>query len=296
MKKTSLIIGAICLLSNFVFADERITVAITIVPQKYFVERIAGERVEIIVMVPPGSDYHAYEPTARQMRALTRSRLYFSIGGEFEQVWLPRFQRTAPRLRIVATDEGIEKISMDGGACCPAGHHHHHVHEHGESDPHIWLSPRLVKHQARIIRDALIDADPEHEQYYRKRCELFIEELKALDEELRALFDELPEHRPFMVYHPTYGYLAHDYGLEQIPIEVRGREPTLRELRDVMARAKEEGLSKIFTQPQYSRRTAEQVAQAIGGEVVVTDPLAENWRENLLDIAREIHESLHERQ
>jgi len=273
---------------------ERIPVVVTIMPQRYFVERLAGDRVEITVMVPPGRDYHAYEPTAQQMRSLTRSRLYFTLGGEFEQVWLPRFQRSAPALRVVATDEGIEKIPVTGQGCGPGctGHHHGHAQDANDEDPHIWLSPRLVKHQAGIIRDALAGIDPDHAAQYRARYDVFAAELDALDAELRALFEPLPAERPFMVFHPTYGYFARDYGLEQIPIEVQGREPTLRELQEVLARARAEGIRTVFTQPQYSRQTAQRVAQAIGGEVAMTDPMAANWAENLREIGMKIHASL----
>jgi zinc transport system substrate-binding protein len=281
-----------------VFAAERIPVAVTLLPQQYFVERVGGDRVEVTVIVPPGADAHTYEPKPRQMAALAKARAYFAVGDPFEDVWLAKLKGVNRDMTVVHTDAGIEKLPMEvhdehaeAHGHAPGGAEEQHEggrHEEGLHDPHIWLSPPLVKIQARHIRDGLIALDGANRAAYEEGFRRFSAELDALDAELRALFKDLGTGREFMIFHPAWGYFAQAYGLVQVPVEAQGKSPRPAQLAALIDHARRRGIKAIFVQPQRSTRAAETIAQAIGGAVVVADDLAPDWAENLRRVARQV--------
>ncbi|NWF79405.1 MAG: zinc ABC transporter substrate-binding protein [Chloroflexi bacterium] len=245
-------------------------VMVSILPQKYFVERVGGDRVEVAVMVEPGASPATYEPKPEQLTALSQAKAYFSIGVPFEQAWLERIQSANPAMLLVDTAAGIERMPMGAG---------------GENrDPHIWLSPTLVKTQAQTIADALAQIDPEYATAYQSRLDGFHADIDTLDAGIRQTLDGVSQ-RKFMVFHPSWGYFARDYGLEQIPIEIGGQEPSAAELAALIERAQAEQIKVIFAQPQFSTRDAETIASQIGGEVLLIDPLNPDWLGNLQTVA-----------
>jgi zinc transport system substrate-binding protein len=245
-------------------------VTVSILPQKYFVERIGGERVDVNVMVPPGASPATYEPKPEQLTALGKAAAYLSIGVPFENAWLDKIASANSEMRMVDTTRGIEKVGQD---------------------PHIWLSPTLVKTQAQTIYEVLAQFDPTHEAEYEINLDSFIADIDALDADIRKTLARV-ENRKFMVFHPSWGYFARDYGLEMIPIEVGGQEPSAAELAGLITTAKEEGIKVIFAQPEFSTRDAETIAREISGEVLLISPLAPNWLDNLRQVAETFAEVL----
>jgi zinc transport system substrate-binding protein len=148
-----------------------------------------------------------------------------------------------------------------------------------------------AKQQAETIAAALQEADPSHAEDYERNLKAFQERLQALHEDIAEQLADL-EHRRFLVYHPAWGYFADAYGLEQVPIEIEGKEPTARQLAQIIDYAKEQGIQAIFVQQQFSRKTGQAIASAIGGEVIAIDPLARNYFENLRTIAQRLAEAL----
>ena len=248
-------------------------VTVSILPQRYFVERVGGEYVAVNVMVEPGASPATYEPQPEQLRALSVADVYFSIGVPFENAWLERFASVNEELLIVDTTQGIERQGDP---------------EH--PDPHIWLSPALVKVQAQTIYETLAQLDPEHQETYRANLESFLADIDALDADIRETLAGV-ENRKFMVFHPSWGYFARDYGLEQLPVEVGGQEPSAAELAALVAEAKQEGIKVIFAQPEFSTRSAETLANEIGGEVLLISPLAPDWLDNLRRVAEVLAEN-----
>jgi len=261
---------------------DKIKVFVSILPQAYFVERVGGDRVDISVMVGPGHSPATYEPIPKHMTELDKARLYFRIGVPFEDVWMMRISRANPRMKVIDTRRGIELRPIRAHYHNEGGQHHHD--STGMKDPHIWLSLRLVKVQAQNICNALISEDPAYRTYYENNLSAFEHDLDRLDGEIRSVFKN-SRTRKFMVFHPAWGYFAHDYGLEQIPVEVEGKEPSARALADLIKVAKKEGISVVFVQSQFSTRNAEAVARAIGGRVVGIDPLARDYLKNMRKIA-----------
>jgi len=268
-------------------------VTVSIVPQAYFVERIGGEHVAVQVMVEPGQSPHTYEPKPEQLVALSQSNVYFSIGVSFEDAWLERIAAASPGMLLVDTAACIERRHIEAHDHGDDDDDHEEDHEGENLDPHIWLSPRLVKIQARHMADALAELDPEHAQEYRDNLVAFEAEIDALDAEIRQQLAGLTSAK-FLVFHPSWGYFADEYGLEQVAIEVGGQEPSAAELAQLITLAREEGIRVVFAQPEFSTRSAEVIAEEIGGRVLLINPLALDWAENLREVARTVAEVLGE--
>ncbi|MBC8463935.1 MAG: zinc ABC transporter substrate-binding protein [Deltaproteobacteria bacterium] len=272
-------------------AVSRMPVFVSIAPQKYFVEKIGGDLVDIHTMVSPGASPATYEPKPRQMAALTKAKVYFAIGVPFENRWLPKIAAASPLMEVIHTDHGIVKIPMQ------PFHHRDSEKQHPKSstpkrlDPHIWLSPKRVKIQAQHILNTFIRIDSLHRSIYITQYHQFIRELEDLDAEIQQkLAGE--KGRQFMIFHPSWGYFAHEYGLEQIAVEIEGKDPKSAQLKALIQQAKSKGIKVIFMQRQFSAKSARMVARAIGGRVVFLDPLAPNWADNLRTTANAIKSGL----
>jgi zinc transport system substrate-binding protein len=263
---------------------EPLRVFVSVLPQKTFVEKVGGDRVQVEAMVQPGDSPHTYDPTPRQVAALARADLYVAIGGTFEDAWMGRIRGVNPKMQVLDTGEGIALRPIEAHADADGHGADGHDHEHGPSDPHLWTSPLLVKQMALRIRDSLSGLDPANAALYATNAAAFAAELDALDRDIRARLAGVAGSR-FMVYHPAWGYFADTYGLIQIPIEHEGKEPGPRALAALIDQARRDGVRLIFVQPQFSRKAAAQVAAAIGGRVEVVDNLAADYAANLRRVA-----------
>ncbi len=261
---------------------EPITVAVSILPQKYFVEKLAGDEVRVIVVVGPGQSPATYEPTPKQMAALTGADLYLSTGLPFERIWLPRIRQACEELQVVDTTHGIPRRAMVS----------HHGHDHdGERDPHLWTDPGLVARSLPALAEALGAANPAETEHYRKRAADFTAELEALDVEIHTLLAKAAG-KCFLVFHPSWGYFADAYELRQLSIEIEGKSPGARSLAATIDRARSEGVEAIFVQRQFAGGAARAVAEALNARLIQVDPLAEDYCENLRDTARAFAEAL----
>jgi zinc transport system substrate-binding protein len=294
------------------FAENKIPVFVSIVPQKFFVQQIGKDLVDVQAMVQPGTNPATYGPKPKQMADLSKTEIYFAIGVPFENAWLDKIASANPNMRVVHTERGIKKVAMD------VHHHHdehaeeHHEanhkkgehhgeashdardeehHEHAGLDPHIWLSPPLVKIQARTILAALQEVDPTHGSAYEANFNAFVAQIDQLDADLKKTFAGKTGLQ-FMVFHPAWGYFAHAYGLKQVPIEIEGKSPKPAQLKKLIEHARENGIKVIFVQPQFSTTSAELIAREIGGQVAFADPLAEDWMGNLRQVADKFQAAL----
>jgi zinc transport system substrate-binding protein len=261
---------------------DQLPVFVSIPPQKYFVQQIGMDLVKVQVMVAPGASPATYEPKPAQMTALARARIYFSIGVPFESAWLKKIAAANPKLMVVPTDHGIAKLTM-------ASHHHaeqktlfekEQDHPNGLTDPHIWTSPPLVMMQARSILIALQACDPANHALYETNYKHFIDDLIDLDAELRQILAG-KKGASFIVFHPSWGYFADAYELQQIAIEIEGKDPKPAQLQELIGRANEKNIKAVFVQPQFSSKNADVIAKAIGGRIIPADPLAADWAANL---------------
>jgi len=266
-------------------------VFVSIVPQKYFVEKLSGDLTDVSVMVQPGASPEFYEPKPRQMTALAQAGIYFAIGVPFEDVWLKRIEAANRQMLVVKTQEGIKKIPMATHFDAKEDARRGLGHDHGVLDPHVWLSPPLVIIQAGNILKGLQKRDPNHASLYEAHYKIFIKEIATLDSEIKEIFRGKEGNR-FMVFHPAWGYFARAYGLEQIPVEIEGKAPKAAQLHDLIVTAQKHGVKAIVSQPESSSRSAEVIARAIGGKVVLVSPLAPEWEKNLKEVAVKLKEAL----
>lgn len=283
---------------------EPLRVFVSVLPQKTFVEKIGKDHVDVRAMVRPGHNPHTYDPTPQQIAALSEATLYIRTGVPFEHAWMERIRSGNPEMQVLDAREGIELVDMEDHdhADLPQGEHdgkNGHVghqtgagyeverQEIGQSDPHVWTDPHLVKYMTGRIRDKLAELDPGNEQHYRRNYAAFAAELDALDRDIRLLLRDVAN-RKFMVFHPAWGYFARAYGLIQVPIENEGKEPGPRAMAALIEQARREQVKVIFVQPHFSSKSAEQVAQAIGGCVVAIDPLSADYADNLRKVAGQI--------
>jgi zinc transport system substrate-binding protein len=234
-------------------------------------------------LVQPGQDPHTFEPAPRQVVALSRARLFFEIGMPFESALLEKIQQSNQRLAMVDTTSGIEKHAM-GAPCGEDGHRHAEDANGGEPDPHVWLSPPLLKVMARNIAEALQQADPANARAYRTNLAALLARLDALHEKIDRLLAPY-RGRAFYVFHPGFGYFADAYGLQQVAVEAGGRSPTPKQLQALIEQARKDRIKVIFVQPQSPQQSAQVIADAIGGKVVAIDGLAGNVSEDIEDIA-----------
>lgn len=259
------------------FAD--VDLFVSVLPLKYFAERVGGKYVEVEVMVQPGHSPVTYEPTPRQMAALSIADAYVRVGVPFESFWMQYILKANPDLEIIDVRKGI-KLS-------PPGNTSLYLADHVGRDPHIWLDPALAGQIAHSIRDYLIRVDGVNSQYYRSHTEELLTEFEQLDADIRKLFANLKS-RKFLVFHPAWGYFAKAYGLEQIAVEYEGKEPGPRSLSTLLDLARREGIHTVFAQKQFSSKMVNTLATEINGRVIVLDPLAEDYFGSLIEAARAI--------
>lgn len=269
-------------------ANSRNIITVSIRPQKYIVEQIAGDKYSVSVLVPDGSGPETYEPTSRQLRELAQSKLYISTGLlDFEKSWLPEVQELYPDLIILNSSEGIELI--DGHSHDHSEGHEQGIHSlHAGVDPHIWLSFQTIKVQAKNIKASLSKTDPDNMLLYEQNYVSFVARLDSLDRTIRQQFSEVSGKVSFIIYHPSLGYYCRDYGVEQLAIEMDGKEPSASYIRELIDLSKENNITTVFYSDQFDKRSAETVASQLGIPLTPINPLAENVVENILDITRKV--------
>lgn len=286
-------------------AVDAMDITVSIPPQQYFLEKIGGDLVRVSVLVPGNNDPHTYEPKPQQLAALSEAEAYVLIGFGFEQPWLEKLKAANANMKLIDSAQGITPLEMeehDHSHGEEEGHddHSHDDHDHGSesekekakgavmvADPHIWLSPTLVKQQATTIAKGLAELDPDNREQYEANLAAFLAELEQLNQELGQILQPLPQ-RKFIVFHPSWAYFARDYNLVQIPIEVEGQEPSAQELKQLIDTAKENNLTMVFGETQFSTKSSEAIAAEIGAGVELLDPLAADWSSNLKAVAQKI--------
>ncbi len=264
--------------------SEKDLVTVSILPQKYIVEKIAGDLVDVQVLVPPGASPSTYSLVPSQMKDLSRSKVWLRIGKiGFEDAWHEKIEQGNPDLKVFDTSRMAEWIAAEEEV------HGDHVHLHG-IDPHIWMSPEEVEQIAELTYQALADLYPDKSAAFNTNFEAFRSEIDVLDEDLIRQFDGL-ENRKFIIFHPALTYLARDYGLEQVSLEIDGKEPSAKHMSQLVKTAKDEGIRVVFIQKEFDQENARQLAEELDGEVVQIDPLNENWEEQIREIAEKLIEA-----
>ncbi len=254
---------------------DKLVVAVSVLPQAEFVEKIGGDKVRTVVMIPSGASVHTYEPTPSQLKDLSTAQVYVKAGSnlDFELAWMDDLMSVNSDMYVVNSSKGIRFRTMGEDE-------HEEENGHTGLDPHVWTSPQNAKIMVKNIYEGLVAVDPDNEATYKQNYDAYIDKLDEADAKLKTSLAG-KEGSSFIVYHPAWGYLADDYGLHEISIEVEGKEPSAQDMQKLIDTAKEKGIKVIFVQKGFSTASAETIAGQIGGEVVEVDPLAKDYIDNL---------------
>lgn len=260
--------------------NEKPVIVVTIEPQRYFTEAIAGDKFDVISIVPKGSSPETYDPTPQQLVSLGDSKAYLRIGYiGFEQVWMDRLIDNTPHIQIFDTSKDIDLILGEV--------HNHGDHQHaGGVEPHIWNSTNNALIIARNTYKALCQLDKENEAYYLNRYDSLCQRIMHTDSIIRKTLQQPGTAQSFMIYHPALSYFARDYGLQQISIEEGGKEPSPAHLKDLVDLCRQEDVRIIFIQPEFDRRNAEIIARETGTDIVPINPLSYDWEAEMLAVAQ----------
>lgn len=339
MKKSAAILLTFVLTTALVFlsgcgnttqTEGKPIIVVSILPQDYFVSRIAGDLFNINVMIPPGASPATYEPTPSQLTSLSKADLYLKMGYTgFEMAWMDKLSSSNKQMTIVNLSEGVDLIteatmhddSMEqnevhqhqSGEAHPDTDGHSDAdrhsemerdaqseghsetgdrgHHHGGIDPHTWLSPKNVKIIARNIHNALAAAYPDHSEMFAANLQEFLGELDSLDSSIEQQLRDLSS-RAFFTYHPSLSYFARDYNLEQYPLELGGKTPSAAHMKKLIDTGREQQIGVVFLQMQFDQKNAEVLAREIGAEIVQINPLDPEWYEQMLYIAGKLRENL----
>ena len=264
---------------------QTLNIVVSVAPQKYLLKKLTGDLAQVSVMVEPGQNPATWEPSARRMVQIANADVLFRIGVPFEEIWLPKLQQNFPELTIADSRQQIDMLPI-------AGYTHTTTHQHHEAiDPHIWLDPLRDIQMAENMTATLCEHDPANRQRYRQSLEELRREFTQLHHQITTMLQPYAGHH-FMVFHPSWGYFAQRYQLKQLAIELSGKEPRGAKLAEITALARRNNISAIFVQQQFSQKAASAIADQIGAQIIILDPLAEDLPHTLTTTAQQLQQTL----
>jgi zinc transport system substrate-binding protein len=257
-------------------------ITVSIPPFKYFIKEIGGEDFDVNIMVPAGANPHIYEPVPEQIANLRKSVAYISDGYlGFEMTWLDRFYETNRGMKKLSLGQNIDLIKPIGYSDT----------EHVEgADPHYWVSPKCALIMAMAVKKLLIELSPQNSGKYELNYSNLVKSINVIDEKAIELFSGY-QNRSFMIFHPTLGYLARDYGLKEIAVENEGKEPNPSSLIALINLGKSENIRVIFVQREYDTKNARAIAAETGAVLETIDPLSEDWAASVQQIIDALYKS-----
>uniref|UniRef100_UPI00402660DC metal ABC transporter solute-binding protein, Zn/Mn family n=1 Tax=Prevotella sp. TaxID=59823 RepID=UPI00402660DC len=247
------------------------TVTVTIPPYQYFVEKIAGDKVDVNVMVSNGNNPETYEPNAQQMMELSNSALYLKVGSiGFEQTWMKKLQDNAPDMKVLDTSVGIKPAQTPGG----------------NIDPHVWMSCKNARIISSNIFKALCQLEPENKTFFQKNYQQLLSSIDRQDSIIRKSFKDNPEMvRKFVIYHPILTYFARDYQLEQLAIEEEGREPSAAQLKSLIERARKQKIRYCLIQAEFANRNTTTFIKESQTKAMDINPLQADWANAMKEVS-----------
>lgn len=261
------------------------TLSVSIEPQRYFAEKIAGNKFTIQTLVPEGSSPESFDPTPAEMVTFSKSKAFFAIGMfPFEERWSKNLKNTNPHILLSDCKQIVEQTSLHSQCS-----HDKNGHAHGDHDPHIWNSPALVMQMAENIYRGIIQIDPANEAYYTSNFRSLQSEVATTDSLVKATL-ATARTRTFIIYHPALAHFAEHYGLQQMAIEHNGKSPSPAQMAALIRQAKSQNIRTVFIQPEFDKKNAEIVARELNANILQINPLAYNWSAEMIKIAKAIAE------
>lgn len=261
-------------------------ISVSIAPQAFFVNKITNNSLPVNIILPNNTDEHNFEFKIETMKALEKSEIYFTMGLEFEEVFKDKFQQNFPHIQVVNMQDGITLAHSED-----AHEHHDKDGAHDLNDPHTWLDPVLVKIMASNIAKNLSEKYPQNAKFYAQNLKDFQKELDELNDKITKELSDL-KNRKFIVYHPSWAYFAKRYNLEQIPVEINGKEPKAKDLQQLITLAQKEQIKAIFVQPGFPESAAKTLAKECGAKVISINHLSKDWESELLKSVQALRQNL----
>jgi zinc transport system substrate-binding protein len=280
MRNIVLLITAFALLTACGTQEQKVhnVITVSILPQETFVRKIVGNDFKVNVLVPPGASPEAHSLLPSQLKDIANSDIWLRIGYiGFEQSWKDKIAQANSKMKVVNTAEGLDLIAEQ------TEQHGDHVHVDG-IDPHIWLSPSMVKQMAKKITEEVSKLKPERAAFYEANYKKFAEECDSLDVELGAKLEPY-RGRKFIVFHPSLSYFAREFSLDQHALESGGKEPTPQHMKEIVDLANRENIRVIYIQSEFDKENARVFAEEINGKVLQVSPLNPDWANNLRSMA-----------
>lgn len=256
---------------------------VSILPQKYFAKKIVGDKFEIKVMIPPGASPVTYDPTPKQIIALDNAKIYFKIGYiGFELNWINNLSVDYPNINFINTAEGIKFIEDE---------EQHGDHSHFRLEPHVWMSPENVKIISENMLRYIKEADPQNADFYQNNFNTFIKEIELIQKQIDLKLTNITS-RDFIIYHPALTYYSREFSLNQYSLEIDGKEPSVKQMTELINLAQAKNIKVIFVQSQFNQEEAKTLENEIDAKVFSIDPLDYNWNEQILEITSILSEHL----
>lgn len=258
-------------------SDSKVQVVASFYPMYDFAEKIGGDRVEVTNLVPAGTEPHDWEPSTTDMKTLESAKVFVYSGAGMEH-WVEDIEGTLGNEALISVEasQGVDLLpaAEHEDEEDEAGREDAHEHEHGQYDPHVWLSPENAKIEMGNIRDALVKADPEGKSTYDANYEKYAGMLDELDEEYREKLSNTTD-KHIVVSHQAFGYLCDRYGLTQVPIEgiQADSEPDAKTMAEIVAFVEDNDVKTIFSEELVSPKVAQSIADATGAECEALNPL-----------------------
>ena len=270
--------------------ESKIKVSVTFDAMKEFVAAVGKDKVEISTIIPDGTEPHDFEPKAQDLTALSAANVFVYSGLGMES-WAEEAVKAADNAKLITVEasKGADAIeNTDSGE----------IEEHGQYDPHIWLSLKGAELEVKNIKDGLVQADPSNKDYYEKNCDDFVSQLESLYNEYNGKFQSV-EKKSFVTGHAAFGYLCRDFGLEQNSVEdtFAEGEPSAQQLAELVEYCKENQVTTIFAEEMASSDVSETLANEVGAKVetIYTIESAEDgmtYLERISDNLSKIYDSL----
>jgi len=259
-------------------------ITVSILPQKTFIEKIAGDDFYVNVLLPPGANPASFTLLPSQLKDISMSKIWMRIGYiGFEFSWRDKIEQANSKMKVLDLSEGLNLMSTENISQGDS-------RSAGGINPHIWLSPKMVRQMSRQITDELSLLKPERKDTYEENYEKFCREIDTMDAEIINMLEKYRGRR-VIIFHPILTYYARDYGLIQEPLEPGGKEPTPQRMTEVINIAKTENIKVIYIQSELDREQARVFAEEVNGKIVEINPLSPEWAENLKEITRIISEN-----
>jgi len=267
---------------------DQLKALVTIPPQSFLVEEIAGNRFEVNSLVAEDGSPHSASMTPRKMKTVREADIYFRVGTPigFEVNNLKVFRQENADMSIQNTSRGIVLKSL--------GEHYGKPNYGDTRDPgdkaidnHVWLSPANLKDMARNVYDGLKEIDPSGKNYYEKNLDNLLKKISGIQSEAEKLLENF-EGRSFLAYHPAWGYFGDEFKLQQVAIQEGGDKPGPKKIQEIAKFAQEHDIETIIASAQFSPSTAKMVAGSFGGRVASINPMEKEILEEIVELAKQI--------